>query len=626
LVAAAAVLLAAGAAAVWFPALGRRGGAGNLLAYASPDATLVASIDAAKLRQSELYKRVREKLGQVEQSLGAELKCLKLTFDDVDSLMAAGSLGEDEAAVIAVRTARATRSLEEVLASPERAKREEVEGYEAAVVADGLKQRAVARVSRRVLCLAPSREGLAAVLRRARGAEKPRVNAEMEELLNAARRFDHVVMLSGLAGALGKAELLLPRQLVADLASVRGVGIGFSVSSSIDIEVRARLAYPDQAARLSGDLQKGVREGIANLEGAKPKLSGDALASAEQGLALLRSVRVSQQDALVCVAARLDEQMTSSLVGPLAAGLARSQEHAQLAANLANLKQIGLASVAYETQKKVLPKSLTELVEAGLLTDKALLVSPLDKAPPVTDDGVPCSYGSSLDHFGGQRRPAPELAQLPLAWDRVAFLPDKRSVVFYDGRVETVGEVRLGALMRQLDAVAAGKGRPALPFPKLPQPKGPFAKQPAPGQVDTPLVGGARGTPFRLVGPGGEPLLGVRCTTRSWMREDCLGMLEALFAEAPAGPLTAVAKPGYAVGAIEVDAAAHVNAVQLVFMRLEDRKLNPADSYRSDWLGKPTGRATKLTDGKGAKVVGLCGRRTLTVEAIGLVTVPDAKP
>jgi len=621
-----ALLLAAGGAAAWFLVLRRGGGTPDLLAYAPPDATLVACIDAAMLRQSELYKRVREKLGGVEESLVAELECLKLGFEDVECLMAAGSLGEDEAAVIALRTAQGARSLDEVLASPERASREQVEGHEAALVGEGLRPAAVARVSDRVLCIAPSREGLAAALRQARGGEWPGLNAELEELLRAARRFDHCVVLSGFAGALGKAELVLPRQLVADLASVRALGIGFSVGAAIDLEVRAKLAYPDQAARLTADLQKGVREGIANLEAARPKLAGEALQAAEQGLALLRSVRVSQQDALVCATARLDEQMTSSLVGPLAAGLLRSQERAELAANLADLKQIGLACVAYETQNGELPKALTELVAAGLLADKALLVSPLDKAPPAAGDGTPCSYASSLDRFGAQGRPSRELAQLPLAWDRAAFVPDKRCVVFYDGRVEAVGEVRFAALMRQLGMVATGMGRPALPFPKAQQPKGPFAKQPTPGQVDTPLVGGAGGAPFRIVSPAGQPLLGVRCTTRKWLREDCLGTLEALFAEAPAGPAMALAKPGYAVGAIEVDAAAHVNAVQLVFMRLDGERLTPADSYRSEWLGKPTGRATRLIDGKGAKVVGLCGRRGLAVEAIGLVTAPALKP
>jgi hypothetical protein len=200
----------------------------------------------------------------------------------------------------------------------------------------------------------------------------------------------------------------------------------------------------------------------------------------------------------------------------------------------------------------------------------------------------------------------------------LAFVPGKRAVLFFDGRVETASDAQFAALMRQVELAAAGTGRPTPPLPKRVEPPPPSPK--LANQADTALVGGPRGGPFRLVSPTGAPMLGLRCTIRKWMREDCIGMVEPLFAAAPGGPLAVLAKPGYAVGALEVDAASFVNAARVVFVRLEGGKPNPADSYRSEWLGTPTGRPAQTVDAQGARVVGLCGRRGLVINAIGLVT------
>ena len=81
-----------------------------------------------------------------------------------------------------------------------------------------------------------------------------------------------------------------------------------------------------------------------------------------------------------------------------------------------------------------------------------------------------------------------------------------------------------------------------------------------------------------------------------------------------------VAREGYAVGALNVDAPIYVSAIQLVFQRVKiGGQLDSADSYTSPWIGKPSGNPPQSLDGKGKIVVGIFGRRGAIVDAIGLV-------
>jgi hypothetical protein len=67
-----------------------------------------------------------------------------------------------------------------------------------------------------------------------------------------------------------------------------------------------------------------------------------------------------------------------------------------------------------------------------------------------------------------------------------------------------------------------------------------------------------------------------------------------------------VAKPGYAVGAINARAGLVLNAVQSVFYRVAGNRLDPADRYESDWVGCDGGGSFEL-DPKGDPITGIFG-------------------
>lgn len=141
----------------------------------------------------------------------------------------------------------------------------------------------------------------------------------------------------------------------------------------------------------------------------------------------------------------------------------------------------------------------------------------------------------------------------------------------------------------------------------------------APGRK-TELIGGSGGSTF-FTARGAQPVLGFVYRPASWAGKQALGLLEPFYQRnAPSALQSVVAKEGYAVGGLIVDAQEYVSAVKVVFVRLQaDGRPNPADTYTSDWIGHPTGGPTRTLDAKGAKVIGVHGRRAAVLDAIGLL-------
>lgn len=136
----------------------------------------------------------------------------------------------------------------------------------------------------------------------------------------------------------------------------------------------------------------------------------------------------------------------------------------------------------------------------------------------------------------------------------------------------------------------------------------------------TDAVGGSSGWQYRSEGRG--PVVGIRYRLGSWDGENCVAPIEAVFdrQEAARGrTVIMMARSGYAIGALEVDANRFVNAMRIVFMRLKSGRLDPEDSYTSEWIGTPTGRQPKTITGKGALVIGFYGYNGAVLASVGLI-------
>lgn len=137
------------------------------------------------------------------------------------------------------------------------------------------------------------------------------------------------------------------------------------------------------------------------------------------------------------------------------------------------------------------------------------------------------------------------------------------------------------------------------------------------------LVGGQQGgSDFEIRMQQDQPITRVAYRTGSWANQPGFGEIRPVAESfvANGNQNVVAAKKGYALGGIAADSGSDfLHAVQLTFMRiLPNGKLDPADSYTSDWIGQPTG-AVQKHNSSGELVVGLRGKRMLLVHSIGLV-------
>lgn len=146
----------------------------------------------------------------------------------------------------------------------------------------------------------------------------------------------------------------------------------------------------------------------------------------------------------------------------------------------------------------------------------------------------------------------------------------------------------------------------------------------------TPIRGGGGGQPFAVRGPEGAPLVGLRTTTIVWAGHRIIRSLQPLFLVdgavrggavlgRPSGdPRELRARPGYAVGAVDVRAGHRLDGLRIVFLRIVGDRLEPSDAYESPWAGGRGGGSARL-GGDGRPVVGIVGRHGADVDALGLL-------
>ncbi len=193
----------------------------------------------------------------------------------------------------------------------------------------------------------------------------------------------------------------------------------------------------------------------------------------------------------------------------------------------------------------------------------------------------------------------------------------EKDVVKLKARAGKIVEVPFDRLSQADREYIAGSRSSRPSSPPNSQPPGAPTGEPR----DTKLVGGSGGFPFRMLGRDNQHLVGIQYGIGSWAGRQAVSIRMAVFdpKQRPRSGLL-VAKPGYAIGALTVDAEDLVHALLITFMRIKpDGSLDPSDSYMSPAIGNPAGHTPVVLGGTGAPVVGIHGRRGIVLDAVGLV-------
>lgn len=139
--------------------------------------------------------------------------------------------------------------------------------------------------------------------------------------------------------------------------------------------------------------------------------------------------------------------------------------------------------------------------------------------------------------------------------------------------------------------------------------------------LQTELAGGHGGRLITLCPRPPRDVVGFRYQLSTWDHKGIVQTLEPLY-ERENTPLdgTMLARDGYVVGGILADSDKYFHAFRVIFIRLNQTTLDPKDTYLSDWIGEPSsGEPPKQLAGNGEHVVGVCGRKGINMDAVGLL-------
>ncbi len=140
-------------------------------------------------------------------------------------------------------------------------------------------------------------------------------------------------------------------------------------------------------------------------------------------------------------------------------------------------------------------------------------------------------------------------------------------------------------------------------------PNSPRPMVPAAGNInsngETELIAGAFDPVFRDYGSEGAFLVGFELGLGKFFNNDVIGAARPIYRSKTGDTLgtahgsskdtkTLQAKEGYAVGAITVRSGLTIDGISLTFMKISGTKLDPKDSYESEWFGSPKQFERKL--------------------------------
>jgi hypothetical protein len=166
----------------------------------------------------------------------------------------------------------------------------------------------------------------------------------------------------------------------------------------------------------------------------------------------------------------------------------------------------------------------------------------------------------------------------------------------------------------------------AAPLTNTPAAQPTVPDQPDSGQQRIAEVGAAGGFAFARVDPAKKSVIGFQSTFGQWAGKPWVGRMDPIYEAEPALPNSQMttAKPGYAVGGLQVDTPEFVNAFAVIFMRVKpDGRLDPTDSYISDWVGPKSDMPPQILSGQGKRVIGIHGRAGAILNAVGLVLAEE---
>jgi hypothetical protein len=218
---------------------------------------------------------------------------------------------------------------------------------------------------------------------------------------------------------------------------------------------------------------------------------------------------------------------------------------------------------------------------------------------------------------------------------RMSVVGSRIFVVLVTGRADQVAGPEAETILSAFRPAGGGvvraepKGPPTVPpiTPAAPVPpasvRPPARTPPArPGAKDAgpKILGGAFDPQFKDQAPDGGLLVGFEIGLGKFINYSIIDSVRPIYRVGDREVLgeqrgtnrsrlvTVKAKPGYAVGAVLAKHGLMFGGMSVVFMRVADGRLDPADRYESDFVGLEQDKPLTKLGGDGTPVVGIVGK------------------
>lgn len=207
---------------------------------------------------------------------------------------------------------------------------------------------------------------------------------------------------------------------------------------------------------------------------------------------------------------------------------------------------------------------------------------------------------------------------------RVCLFVNSVLIVQVVGTAEQVASVEAETMLISFGFAGAGeRERPGTNPSTNPEPKtnpGTNPVVPRPVGKEPTILGGAFDPIFKELAPDGGLLVGFEIGTAQAFGHNMTRAAKPIyrvgdkesFGEQRGTQLgnvvTLKAKPGYAVGAVSVMSGLGFDGIKLTYMKVANGKLDPADSYDSEYVGSDQKKALTKLGGDGTPVIGVVGK------------------
>lgn len=303
------LLLGLVAAALWHFVLSDMMDAsvGEYAVYMPEGSVFVAYADVGRFRQSDLYERFRGPIEDFQEKTGRAMRKLKLRFEDIQAVFAAGA--DDRSSIAVIRTV-ADKEPGDLFAGVETDQKHAGFRYGAATI--GGTRPYIAKTAPRTFCVSENEAVLKDALTRLSKKAPIAPDARMAKLLGRVARYDAYAAISDLAKAkksglptyMPTAGVAMPGPMGA--LDAEGFGLGISVGSSIHAE--AALSFPSaEKAEAQQKMIDSVRTlATTQMRAAVDQLRGPQRDMIDAVLDILDGMSVSRSGGLLKIKLSVD--------------------------------------------------------------------------------------------------------------------------------------------------------------------------------------------------------------------------------------------------------------------------------------------------------------------------------